>query len=452
MAFHSVTFLFFFLPCFILIYWLVPQRLRGWVGLLGSLGFYAWGEPYCVLALLAAIGANFALGLAIGRADKRRRLWLWLGCCFNLGLLFVFKYLGFFAGLFGRELSLYLPIGLSFFVFQALSYLVDVYRGTIPAERSFLPCALYFSFFPKMMQGPLMRYGDLSRQLPPRPALSDLSDGCFRFAVGLGKKLLLSAPLGVLADSLCGSNALTTAGAWLGLLAYGMQLYFDFSGYSDMAIALGRMMGFRLPENFRYPYLATSVSDFWRRWHMTLGLWFRDYVYFPLGGSRVPRFKLIRNLLIVWTLTGFWHGASWNYLLWGFYFGLLLCAEKLLRLEKRKIPIALRRSVTLLAVFFGWVFFRSSSAAQAFDWFAALFGHGALCCTEVTLALHDNLAVLLCGLVACTPLLSKLGRSLDARFPQTGLLLRSVITLLLLAACTVSLVNSNYTPFLYLRF
>lgn len=320
MGFSSISFLFYFLPPFFLVYYLVPRRLKNIVALLGSLAFYAWGEPTCFLLIAAATLANYGLGLWMRRA---RRLALAFGLTLDLGLLFLFKYLGFFAGIFGADITaLPLPLGLSFFVFQALSYQFDVFRGTVEPERRADRFALYLLLFPRVMQGPLTRYEQFHSQLDDRSITADgVSDGCLRFAVGLAKKLLLANSLGTLADRIWGTPDAAAATAWLGLLAYTMQIYFDFSGYTDMAIGLGRMMGFQLPENFNYPYLCRSVSEFWRRWHITLGQWFRDYVYFPLGGSRVGRLRLVCNLLIVWTLTGFWHGANWTFLLWGLFLG-----------------------------------------------------------------------------------------------------------------------------------
>lgn len=319
MGFSSISFLFYFLPPFFLVYYLVPRRLKNIAALLGSLAFYAWGEPTCFLLIAAATLANYGLGLWMRRA---RRLALAFGLTLDLGLLFLFKYLGFFAGIFGADITaLPLPLGLSFFVFQALSYQFDVFRGTVEPERRADRFALYLLLFPRVMQGPLTRYEQFHSRLDDRPITADgVSDGCLRFAVGLAKKLLLANSLGTLADRIWGTPDAAAATAWLGLLAYTMQIYFDFCGYTDMAIGLGRMMGFQLPENFNYPYLCRSVSEFWRRWHITLGQWFRDYVYFPLGGSRVGRLRLVCNLLIVWTLTGFWHGANWTFLLWGAVF------------------------------------------------------------------------------------------------------------------------------------
>lgn len=460
MSLSSIVFLFGFLPCFFLIYYLAPKRWRNGLCLLGSLAFYAWGEPYFIVPLLLAVAANFGLGLLLRPAQKYRRAVFVLGCALNIGLLFVFKYLGFFletaGSLFGLSvdvsLSLPLPIGLSFFVFRAVSYLADVYLEKIRAEANFSRFSLYLCMFPCVLQGPLGRYGEIAPQITERRlCLDDVSDGIFRFTVGLGKKVLLSAPLGVIADSAWSTTTPSVLGAWLGLIAYAMQLYFDFSGYTDMALGLGRMMGFRLPENFNYPYLCTSVSDFWRRWHMTLGLWFRDYVYFPLGGSRTDKLRLVRNLLIVWSLTGLWHGANMTFVLWGLYFGILLCIEKLLRLEKRHIPPLVRHAVCLLLVLFGWVFFRSASITEALDFFRCLFS-GQLADEVALLHLHDGLTVLLVGILACTPLVKTLCLRLAARCPNLAALLKSGAVVVLLFLCTVYLVNSSYSPFLYLRF
>lgn len=460
MSLSSIIFLFAFLPCFFLIYYLVPRTWRNAVCLLGSIAFYSWGEPYFIVPLLLAVAANYGLGLLLRPRQKRRRTVFVLGCVFNLGLLFVFKYAAFFfttaGSLFGlsadASLSLPPPIGLSFFVFRAVSYLADVYLEKTSAETHFPRFSLYMCMFPCILQGPLGRYGEISPQIADRRVcLEDVSDGIFRFTVGLAKKVLLSVPLGVIADSAWSSAAPTVLGAWLGLISYAMQLYFDFSGYTDMALGLGRMMGFHLLENFNYPYLCTSVSDFWRRWHMTLSLWFRDYVYFPLGGSRTDKLRLVRNLLIVWTLTGLWHGANMTFVLWGLYFGVLLCIEKLFRLEKRRIPQLVRHVVSLLAVLFGWVFFRSESVSQAMDFFTRLFS-GTLADEVALLHLHDGLTVLFVGLLACTPLVKKLCLRLTARRPNIAALLKSCAVLVLLFLCTVYLVNSSYSPFLYLRF
>lgn len=341
MVFSSILFLFYFIPAFFLVYYLVPNRFRNFICLIGSLIFYAWGEPYYVFLMLLSIVMNYFLGrlLRFDRADRARKRVMLLACVLNLAMLFVFKYLTFFLqtayDLFGiqkQAVSLPLPLGISFYTFQALSYILDVYRKRVPVQTRFLNLALYICMFPQLVAGPIVRYADIDAQINDRKAeLSGITCGITRFTVGLGKKVLLANVLGSLADAVWKTPGLEISAltAWLGIIAYTLQIYFDFSGYSDMAIGLGRMMGFRFSENFNYPYIAGSVSEFWRRWHISLSSWFRDYVYFPLGGSRTTRAKTVRNLLIVWGLTGFWHGANWTFLLWGLYFGVLICFEKM---------------------------------------------------------------------------------------------------------------------------
>ncbi len=465
MVFSSVIFLFYFIPIFFLLYYTVPRRFKNLVCLLGSLFFYAWGEPYYVLLMLGSIAANYLFGrtLRFDRPDKIRKRITVLACVLNLGLLFIFKYLGFFLqtayALFGVEkgaFSLALPLGISFYTFQALSYIFDVYRKKVPVQTRLQNLALYICMFPQLVAGPIVRYGDINTEIDSRTLnVSDISAGILRLMVGMGKKVLLANALGSLADSVWGAGGLplSTVSAWLGLLAYTLQIYFDFSGYSDMAIGLGRMMGFHFSENFNYPYLSGSVTEFWRRWHISLGSWFRDYVYIPLGGSRTSRRKLLRNLLLVWTLTGFWHGASWTFLLWGVYYGVLLCLEKLLPLQK--LPALLRHLGCLLAVMLGWVLFRSESLAEAGTFFCRLLGIGAngFIDASARLYLHDNLPLLVLACVGCTPLIKRLCTRAERTLSGGKVeLLRCAAVAVLLALCTLYLVNSTYNPFIYFRF
>lgn len=319
MAFSSISFLFYFLPLFFIIYYLIPARAKNVVLLAGSLFFYAWGEPRWILLLVASILVTWLLGRAMrpeAGAGRRRGL-LILGLVFQLGLLVAVKYAGFFFGAFIDLPKLHLPLGVSFYTFHAISYLVDVYRQKTPPQKNLLRLGLYLALFPKLVMGPIVPYHELEPALAQRTIdAQDVSDGCFRFTIGLAKKVLLADALAGLVTGIWGDLAsLTVLSAWLGLIGYALQLYFDFSGYSDMAIGLGRMLGFRFPENFRYPYLCSSISDFWRRWHISLGSWFKEYLYFPLGGSRAGTLRTLRNLLLVWLATGLWHGASWNYVL-----------------------------------------------------------------------------------------------------------------------------------------
>ena len=384
MAFSSISFLFYFLPLFFIIYYLIPARAKNVVLLAGSLFFYAWGEPRWILLLLASILVTWLLGRAMRpEASAGRRGLLILGLVFQLGLLVAVKYAGFFFGAFIDLPKLHLPLGVSFYTFHAISYLVDVYRQKTPPQKNLLRLGLYLALFPKLVMGPIVPYHELEPALAQRTIdAQDVSDGCFRFTIGLAKKALLADALAGLVTGIWGDLAsLTVLSAWLGLIGYALQLYFDFSGYSDMAIGLGRMLGFRFPENFRYPYLCSSISDFWRRWHISLGSWFKEYLYFPLGGSRAGTLRTLRNLLFVWLATGLWHGASWNYVLWGLYFFLFLAVEKFLLGERlQKIPSAARHIAVLIIVYFCWIIFRFRDAAALGMALRGLLGGGAASC------------------------------------------------------------------------
>ena len=469
MVFSSIIFLFYFIPAFFLVYYIVPNRFRNFICLLGSLFFYAWGEPYYVFLMLLSIALNYFLGrsLRFDRADKARKHVMLLACVVNLSMLFVFKYLTFFMqtayDLFGiqkQAVSLPLPLGISFYTFQALSYILDVYRKRVPVQTRFLNLALYICMFPQLVAGPIVRYADIDAQINDRkPELSGITAGITRFTVGLGKKVLLANVLGSLADAVWKTPGLEISAltAWLGIIAYTLQIYFDFSGYSDMAIGLGRMMGFQFSENFNYPYIAGSVSEFWRRWHISLSSWFRDYVYFPLGGSRTTRAKTVRNLLIVWGLTGFWHGANWTFLLWGLYFGVLICFEKMsAKSEQMSFPARIyRRLGCLLAVMLGWVLFRSDSIEDAGAYLLRMLGIGGCGVLDATarLYLHDNLLLIVIACLGSTPLIKRIADRLTATLPGTVTeLLRCCVVLLLLALCALYLVNSTYNPFIYFRF
>lgn len=341
-----------------------------------------------------------------------------------------------------------------------MSYLLDVWREKTPPQRNLLSLSLYLALFPKLIMGPIVPYHDLAPMLrAPRPSRQEVGNGCFRFSVGLAKKVLLADTLAALVSSVWGDlPGLTTLGAWLGLLGYSLQLYFDFSGYSDMAIGLGQMLGFRLPENFRYPYLCSSISDFWRRWHITLGAWFREYLYIPLGGNRRGTVRTLCNLLLVWLATGLWHGASWNYILWGLYFGVLICLEKLLVPHVRpsahaKLLSALYRPVCLLLVLLGWVLFRAPSLSAAGTYLSALFGAAAGINAQAQLYLHDYLPTLLVALLGATPCAAQLCRAFTTRSKTTvSLILQSVGMLALLALSTLWLLNGNFQGFVYFQF
>jgi len=467
MGFSSVIFLFYFLPVFFLIYYAVPRSWKNGAALLGSLVFYTWGDLAGMLLLALSVAVTYLLARNMDPAapEGRRKRLLVLGCVFHAAMLAVFKYAGFFGrtvlDLLGAEASLPqlpLPLGISFFTFQMITCLADVYRRQAAVPASLAELALYAVLFPKVTMGPIVRYGDLQPQLLNRAvSLEDAAHGIFRFVLGLGKKVLLANRLGAIADSVWYTVGLelSAAGAWLGLIAYALQIYFDFSGYSDMAIGLGRMMGFRFKENFEYPYLSRSISEFWRRWHISLGSWFRDYVYIPLGGSRTGQWKLLRNLLVVWLLTGLWHGASWTFVLWGLYYGVLICLEKLLRPDRSRIPAAVRHLVSLFLIVMGWVLFRAESVPAAVEYYGALFGGAPLGAVDAAarLQIHDGWPLLLVSVVGSTPLVAMAAKKLASRCsPAVVSLLKAVCMGVLLALCTVYLVNATYNPFIYARF
>ena len=458
MVFSSLTFLQCFLLLCLLAYFLVPQKWRNGTLFLFSLLFYAWGEPVYVVLMLFSTALDYTCGQMVERHREQRgaKIALLVSVCVNLGLLGVFKYSDFLIGtvnsLFGTALpqpNLPLPIGISFYTFQTMSYTIDVYRGHVRPQRNLATFATFVCLFPQLIAGPIVRYSDIEAELHTRRfCLEDIGAGARRFTVGLGKKVLLANVLGELVSS--AGNA-TVLGAWLGAVGYLLQIYFDFSGYSDMAIGLGRMFGFTFPENFDYPYLARSVTDFWRRWHQTLGQWFRDYVYIPLGGSRTTRAKWIRNVAVVWLLTGLWHGAAWNFVLWGGYFGLLLLTERLW-LGKRlaRAPAAVQHALLLLLVTLGFVLFRAESLQACGQTLRAMFGGAPLWDADALYALRSFAGVLVLGVVGATRLPKWLWKRLEPH--PVSAALGPVLTGLLLLAATAALVDGSFNPFLYFRF
>ena len=466
MVFSSLLFLFRFLPITFLIYYLVPFRFKNTVLFLASLFFYTWGEPKFFPVMLISIGVNYVAGLLMERYDQRpqlRRICFWLAFAITLGFLLFFKYTNFFVGninaLFGTSLPLlsstefHLPLGISFYTFQILSYVIDLYRGEIRVQRNYFYLLLYVSFFPQLIAGPIVRYETVEQEiLERRESIDDVAAGLRRFILGLAKKVILANNIARIAETIyAGDSAVYgTALYWLAAVAYALQIYFDFSGYSDMAIGLGRMFGFHFLENFDHPYTALSITDFWRRWHISLSTWFRDYVYIPLGGNRVKKSRWIRNILVVWALTGFWHGAQWNFLFWGLYYGLLLLAEKLFlgRLLER-LPRAVRWLYTAFFVLIGWVLFNLTDfpslchalklmfVPQATDWVAAAATNVSLLKAVVYLPL---------GIVCCLPLLRREPKS------TKGILLADLASGLLLIVCIVFILSSSYNPFIYFRF
>ena len=458
MLFSSIPFLYYFLPAVLLVYFLVPSRLRNGVLLLSSLIFYGWGEPKYVVLMVATIAAFYLCGLAIDRAKSQRakKVWLTFAVVVGIVLLTVFKYADFFlqsfaavTGLSLPLLKLALPIGISFYTFQCLSYAVDVYRGNAAAQKDPIAFGAYVALFPQLIAGPIVRYVDIARELENRTlTLDDAMAGVRRFLVGLGKKVLLANQLGLLTEVFRDSSEKSILFHWMYAVAFMLHIYFDFSGYSDMAIGLGRVFGFHFIENFNYPYLSKSITEFWRRWHMSLGSWFRDYVYIPMGGNRVSRGRWVFNILVVWMLTGLWHGASWNFVLWGLLFALMLLLEKWIP-ALQQLPELLRRGYVLLIVMLSFVLFNAADLHQAAGDVAGLFGGYPLLNRESVYYLRSYAVVFIVSIVGATPLV----KTVASRIPKkAAAVLEPMVLLALLLTCTAYLVDGSFNPFLYFRF
>ncbi len=496
MVFSDLFFLFVFIPAFIVLYMLgawmdrVLHRkyalgdssgeiseaaarrrhaFKNAVLIVFSLIFYAWGEPIYVFLMLGVVVVNYLVGMGMGRADvkNRRRLWLTVGVIINLATLFSFKYLNFLAeilrdcGLDVADPKISLPIGISFYIFQSLSYLVDVYRRDTGPQRSFWGLLLYISMFPQLIAGPIVRYSTVAREIHDRRVTADdIADGVFRFLLGLGKKVIIANQLGEVCRQLLDGNLhdLSTGGAWIGMIAFSLQIYFDFSGYSDMAIGIGRCLGFHFCENFDHPYVSKSITEFWRRWHMSLGTFFRDYVYIPLGGSR--RHQLV-NIFVVWFLTGMWHGASWNFILWGLYFGIILVIEKHTILKiKDKIPAALLHFYAVAIVVMGFGIFYFDDFTRLRDFFSVAFGGGteALSFADKNI-LFEKFWLFLAAILLAAPLrggIARLSNRLLANHEVTrqgiSLAVRLSFSLIILLVSIALLVGATNNAFLYTRF
>ena len=461
MLFSSIPFLFYFLPVVLILYFLVPGRFKNLILLVCSLVFYAWGEPKYVLLMIATIGLFYGCGLAIEKCGSRKgkKAWLTVSVVLSLGLLAVFKYADFFLGsvntALGAQLPLLklaLPIGISFYTFQCLSYTIDVYRGNAQAQKNPIHFGAYVTLFPQLIAGPIVRYVDVARELDHRThSWNDIALGLRRFLVGLAKKILIANQLGELINIFRAADEKSVLFYWIYAIAFTLHIYFDFSGYSDMAIGLGRIFGFHFVENFNYPYISKSVSEFWRRWHISLGSWFRDYVYIPLGGNRVSRGRWVFNILVVWMLTGLWHGAAWNFVLWGLLYAVFLLLEKWVP-GLQKLPTFLRRGYVLLVVVLGFVLFNAESLSQAVSDIGGMFGFGGVpLVTSQTLYYLRSYGVLFAAaLIGATPLVKTLARKLEDK--PIGAVLEPVVLVFLLLVCSAYLVDGSFNPFLYFRF
>lgn len=463
MLFSGIPFLFYFLPCVLLVYFIVPQKGRNAVLLAASLFFYGWGEPKFLLFMVFSIVQGYVFARLIGRG-RRKKLFLTLSLVLSFALLGYCKYADFFienfnavTGLSLPLLKIALPIGISFYTFQIASYEIDVYRGDVAAQHNFIDFAAYVAMFPQLIAGPIVRYRDIAPQLKERThSLEAAASGASRFAVGLGKKVLVANVLAQLVSAYKASAEQTALYAWLYAIAFTLQIYFDFSGYSDMAIGLGRIFGFTFPENFRYPYIAKSITEFWRRWHMSLGTWFRDYLYIPLGGSRCSRIRHIFNILVVWMATGFWHGAAWNFVFWGLFYAVLLMAEKFFLLPALKKGRVLPHVYVLLAVTLGFVLFDAASLKDALHQLGTLFGAGTASGlgTEALYMLRSYGVVLALAALGATPLPAMLWKKVQEAKSLAPVLTvaEPLCTFALLALCTAFLVDGSFNPFLYFRF
>ncbi len=456
MIFSSIPFLYYFLPCTLILYFLAPRKAKNAVLLGCSLLFYAWGEPRFLAVMLAATLLGYGFGLAMERWPEGRRLLLFLSVASSLSFLIYFKYANFFLeNLKLPLLQLTLPVGISFYTFQILSYTVDVYRGEVKAQRNPIDLACYVTFFPQLIAGPIVRYSDIARQLEDRShSLQNIRLGTGRFLVGLGKKVLLANLLGEICAAWRTTQDPSVMFSWLYAISYTLHIYFDFSGYSDMAIGLGRLFGFTFPENFNYPYISRSITEFWRRWHISLGTWFRDYVYIPLGGNRKGKKRQFFNILTVWMLTGFWHGAAWNFLLWGLLFAALLMLEKAFLLKRLDGSRILGRVYVLLAIVFGFVLFDAASLSGALTCMKGLLGLEGLplISAEGLYLLKSNAILLLIAVVGATPLPKRCCEKLTRTCPRLSCALSPLAMTALLALTTACLVDGSYNPFLYFRF
>lgn len=466
MLFSSIPFLYYFLPAVLILYFIAPKKLKNSVILLSSLFFYAWGEPKYVILMIVSITVGYILGLLIEKFREKTlsKVFLAISVIFSIGALGYFKYSDFFianfnavTGLSVPLLRIALPIGISFYTFQLLSYTIDVYRGDTPAQKNPITLAAYISLFPQLIAGPIVRYSDVALQLENRThTFAKISDGIRRFILGLSKKILIANALGELCDIFRASEDKSVLFFWLYAVSFTLHIYFDFSGYSDMAIGLGKIMGFDFMENFNYPYISKSVTEFWRRWHMSLGTWFRDYVYIPLGGNRVSKPRQFFNILVVWLLTGFWHGAEWNFPVWGLYFAILLLIEKSFLLKKLNKSKVISHVYVMFLVIISFVIFNAADMSVAFSDLAGMFGLAGVpvSSAEFVYYLRSYLLVIVIAIIGATPLPKRIVEKI--REKETGNkvinLIEPAVCIILFVMITAYLVDGSFNPFLYFRF
>jgi alginate O-acetyltransferase complex protein AlgI len=465
MYFSSLLFLFLYLPLVLGVYYLVPRRFRNGLLLFVNLIFYGWGEPVFILIMLISIMTNYIFGLLIEKYRENRRLaktFLVLSVIISMGLLGIFKYAGFFSDMLRKipifamlpKIKIALPIGISFYTFQTMSYTVDVYRNDTKAQKNLVSFGTYVSFFPQLIAGPIVRYRDIAKQLEERrESISQFADGVRVFVVGLAKKVLIANQMGVLWDTLRPDATLNgIVAAWIGIFAYTLQIYFDFSGYSDMAVGLGKMFGFEFMENFNYPYISKSITEFWRRWHISLSTWFRDYVYIPLGGNRCKISRQIFNLFVVWFFTGFWHGANVNFILWGIYYFVLLVLEKfVIGKYIEKLPNALQHIYALFFIILGWTIFYFEDFGQFTNYFSTMFTlKNGVIGTDAANIILSYLPILLVSAAASIPVWKNVYIKIKSK--KVVAVFEILFCAVVLLLCTASLVNQSYNPFLYFRF
>ena len=466
MVFSSIVFLYIFLPIMLLLYFIVPSKFKNAIMILASLVFFAWGEIRYIFIMLVLAVMDFVCGKQITKYQnnkKRKIAFLMINVVVNLGILFFFKYADFIisninnlTGFSIPLLNIPLPIGVSFNTFQSLSYIIDVYRGTVKCEKSFYNYLTYTTLFPQIIAGPIVRYETVDEELETKNiSMDNFSAGMKRFIIGFGKKVLIANSVGALWNTIEVGNysELSMLFAWIGIIAFALQIYFDFSGYSDMAIGLAQIFGMKFDENFNYPYISKSITEFWRRWHITLSSWFRDYVYIPLGGNRRGLAIQIRNILIVWFLTGAWHGASWNFILWGVYFGVILILEKLFLLKVlEKLPNMIRHIYAIVIILVSWVIFAFEDLARVGEYIKAMFINSNLWDNEALYYLQNYWVLILIGAICSIPLWKKLKEKIDSKNSKGLEFITSLGYVAILILSTASLVTNSFNPFLYFRF